>query len=82
MLCVSDIGEALLPIGGCHFESVTICNGLVALCSKALFQDSPVNGGIGAFRKNPQDINNGEEPFLILGIPSAADCFFFKEDDG
>ena len=69
-------------VGRSHFQPVTVCHGLVAFFFQSLFELSPIRTGINAACKNPQDINDGEEPFLILGIPSAADGFFFKEDDG
>jgi len=28
------------------------------------------------------DVINGEDPFFVGGIPSAADLFFFEEEDG
>jgi len=33
----SDIGHVLFTVGGSHFQTVTICNGFVALSREALF---------------------------------------------
>ena len=66
-------------ISGCHFQTVTICNGFVSLIHQALFHDAPVGLWIGAVGQNGYDINYGEKPFLLFRIPGAADLFFLEE---
>jgi len=79
---VGDIGQALPAIGSGHFQSVTFCNGLVAIISQTLFQHPPINLGIVAFRQDCNDVHDGEIPFLFVAVPCAADLLFFKENDG
>ena len=82
LLGVSDIGHALLAVGSGHFQTVTICNGFISFIRETLFQDTPINWGIRAIGQNGKDIDDGEYPFFLAGVPSAANLFFFEEGDG
>jgi hypothetical protein len=39
---IGDIRQALLAVGGGHFQTVTFCNGLIALIEQALLHDPPI----------------------------------------
>ena len=82
LLGVGDIGHALLAVGSGHFQTVTICNGFISFIRETLFQDTPINWGIRAIGQNGKDIDDGEYPFFLAGVPGAADLFFFEEGDG
>ena len=82
LLRIRHVGEALLAIGGGHFQTVTIGHGLIPLLFQTLFQLSPIGSGIDASGQNRDDVGDGEIPFFFVLVPSAADLFFFKQDDG
>ena len=80
---VRDVGEALLAVGGGHFQTVTICNGFISFSDESFFEDAPIYLRIWTICQNREDIDDGEHPFFLAGVPSAANLFFFEEgDDG
>lgn len=82
MFGISDIYHALLAVCGGHFQTVTICNGFISLIREAFFQDAPIDLRIWTIGQNREDIDDGKDPFFLLGVPSSADLFFFEEGDG
>ena len=60
---------------------MTIGHGLISLLFQTLFQLSPIGSGIDASGQHGDDVGDGEIPFFFVFVPSAADLFFFKEDD-
>ena len=79
---IRHIGEALLAVGGGHFQSVTFCNGFTALVREAFLHHPPIDLRIVAISEHSDDIHDGEIPFCLGLVPSAADLFLFKEGDG
>lgn len=72
LLRVGDIGEALLAIGSRHLQSVTICNGLIALVVQPLFHDAPIHLRVGTPGQDGDHINDGEIPLFFGLVPCAA----------
>lgn len=79
LFCVRDIGHPLLAVRCRHFQTVTICNGFIPFIHQAFFHHTPVCLGVTAPRQNRDDVDDGEEPFAVLFVPSPADLFFFEE---
>lgn len=82
LLGVRHVGEALPAVVGGHFQSVTICNGLIALIEQPLLHDPPIDLRIRASGQHGDDVGDGEIPLFFGFVPGAADLFFFKQDDG
>jgi len=76
LLGVSDIRHALLSVVGVHFQPVTTCNGFVSFIFKKLLHHPPIDLGIGTLGQDGDNIDDGEHPFFLVGVPSATDFFF------
>lgn len=76
LLGIRYIGQALHAIGGGHFQSVTVCNGLISLSEQPFFHDSPIDLWIWASGQR----GDGEMPFPLVLIPCAPDLLFFEHD--
>jgi len=73
---------AHFSVSGLHFESVTICNGLVSLILQSLFQHAPIDLRIGAVRQHTHNIYNGEIPRFRLIVPKRANAALLKYLNG
>ena len=64
---------------GFKLQLVTICNCLVSLFFKFLFQNLPVVVGIGTLCQYNNYINDREVLFFFLFVPGSADKLIFKK---
>jgi hypothetical protein len=75
------IGGFDLPafaVGGCHFKWGTICPPIGIQSGIALAELLNVVLDAHGSRKGLHDIDDGEHPFFLVGVPSATDLFFFE----
>ena len=82
LLGIGNVGHPLFAVCGGHFQTVTIRHGFIAFLFEAFLELSPIGSGINTFGENRDDIDDGENPFFLAGVPGAADLFFFKKGDG
>jgi hypothetical protein len=79
---IGDIGEAVLAVGGYHFQSVTICHRLTSFLAESFFELVPVFPGgleIGLLDQDPDDIHHGKKPGVGCFIVQATDLVIFKD---
>ena len=56
-----DVGEIIFPVGGGHFQLVTVCHQLTAFFAEPLFQLIPILSGrlgIRLLREYPDDVHD------------------------
>jgi len=76
---IGAVGHALLAVGGGHFQTVTIRHDFTSFLLEPFFELTPIGPGIYATCQDRHHIDDGEDPFLIFRVPSAADLLFLEE---
>jgi hypothetical protein len=65
-------------VNSSHFQTVTIRHGFISLGFQAFLKLSPVGSGVNAIGKHGDHLVNREMPFLLRGVPGAADLLFLE----